>query len=87
MSTDSIKRASSILGGTVALADAAGVKPPTVSQWLTGIRRVPLERCPLIESATRGAVTVEELRPDVDWAVIRGRTPPALPSDSVREAA
>jgi DNA-binding transcriptional regulator YdaS (Cro superfamily) len=36
----------------------------------------------MIERATSGAVTVEELRPDVDWQVIRGE--PAVPG---REAA
>jgi DNA-binding transcriptional regulator YdaS (Cro superfamily) len=43
---------------------------------------VPAEWCVAIERETAGAVTVEELRPDVDWAVIRGK--PAVPG---REAA
>ncbi|MDT4679101.1 transcriptional regulator, partial [Escherichia coli] len=30
------------------------------------------ERCPAIEKATGGAVTCEELRPDIDWAYLRG---------------
>lgn len=30
-----------------------------------------------IDRESNGAVCVEELRPDVDWAVIRGRIPPA----------
>lgn len=38
-----------------------------------------------IERETAGAVTVEELRPDVDWAVIRGR--PAAPATEQERAA
>lgn len=34
--------------------------------------RVPAEHCPAIERATGGAVRCEDLRPDVDWAVLRG---------------
>jgi DNA-binding transcriptional regulator YdaS (Cro superfamily) len=32
-----------------------------------------VEQCIAIERETAGAVTVEELRPDIDWSVIRGR--------------
>ena len=71
-----------MLGGTTTLAAAAGVSAPTAGEWIGGKRRVPLVRCSMIERATSGAVTVEELRPDVDWQVIRGK--PAVPG---REAA
>lgn len=54
------------------LADEIRVPPPLISQWRTGARPVPAERCPAIERATNGAVTCEELRPDVDWAFLRG---------------
>lgn len=54
------------------LAEAIGVAPPLVSQWRTNTRQVPAERCPHIERATKGVVTCEELRPDVDWAFLRG---------------
>lgn len=54
-----------------ALADAIGVPAPLVSQWATGVRRVPAGRCPAIERATGGAVRCEDLRPDVDWSVLR----------------
>ena len=37
-----------------------------VSQWATGVKAVPTERCPEIERATSGAVTRRDLRPD-DW--------------------
>lgn len=54
------------------LAVDIGVHAALMSQWKAGIRRVPAERCPGIERATNGAVTCEELRPDVDWAYLRG---------------
>jgi DNA-binding transcriptional regulator YdaS (Cro superfamily) len=53
------------------LARALGVAPVLVSQWKTGVRPVPAERCPSIEKATSGLVRCEELRPDVDWAYLR----------------
>ena len=67
--TTSIQRASEAVGGKAALARLVGVKPPTVQQWATGARSVPIERCVAIERATKGAVTRKELRPD-DWQLI-----------------
>lgn len=48
------------------------IAPALISQWRNGVRPIPAERCPAIERATAGAVTCEDLRPDVDWAVLRG---------------
>lgn len=56
------------LGGTVAVARMTGVAPPSVTAWRS--RGIPPERCPIIERATRGAVQVEALRPDVAWSRI-----------------
>ena len=53
------------------LARKLGITPVLVSQWKTGFRRTPAERCPDIERATNGQVTCEELRPDVDWGYLR----------------
>lgn len=53
------------------LAQAVGVSQVIVSQWKTGARQVPAERCPDIERATTGQVRCEDLRPDVDWAYLR----------------
>lgn len=58
-------------GAGLQLAAAMGVSSVIVSQWKTGARAVPAERCPAIERATAGAVRCEELRPDVDWAYLR----------------
>lgn len=68
-STLSVQRASEAVGGKAALARLIGVTPPTVQQWATGARSVPIERCVAIERATKGAVTRKDLRPD-DWALI-----------------
>ena len=59
-------------GQASALGRAIGVTPVLISQWANGHRPVPAERCPAIEKATSGEVTCEELRPDVDWAYLRG---------------
>lgn len=53
------------------LSGSLGVPGALVSQWKTGARHVPAERCIEIERATNGAVRCEELRPDIDWAYLR----------------
>jgi hypothetical protein len=57
-------------GRQAALAGELGIRPPTVSDWAAGDKRVALDRCPAIERATQGAVTVEVLRPDAAWSRI-----------------
>lgn len=59
-------------GRAAALGRALDVAPVLISQWANNSRPTPAERCPAIEKATDGAVTCEELRPDVDWAYLRG---------------
>jgi DNA-binding transcriptional regulator YdaS (Cro superfamily) len=71
METSSISKARDILGGTNAFAEALGVKPPTISEWIVGKRPVPVSRCPDIERLTKGEITCELLRPDFDWAFLR----------------
>lgn len=53
-------------GRSLAIAQAVGVTPPVVSDWVTGKKGVPVERCVAIEIATGGEVTRRDLRPD-DW--------------------
>lgn len=55
-----------------AFASQIGVTQGMVHQWISGIRQVSAERCLDIEKATGGQVTCEELRPDIDWAYLRG---------------
>lgn len=65
-----IKRAAEVIGSQREMAKILGVTPGAVTQWLTA--GVPADRCPSIERMTRGAVTCEELRPDIDWGYLRG---------------
>lgn len=66
-----IERAIEKVGSATALAALLQVTPAAVGQWKSGERRVPAERCPLIERATGGQVRCEDLRPDVAWDVLR----------------
>ena len=75
---DAIKQACEALGGVTALANAIGVRAPTVSQWISGSRPIPEKRCPQIERVTEGRVRCEDLRPDVEWSVLRN-TPSSRP--------
>jgi len=66
---DPLKLAITIIGGRKKVADLFAIAPQAVSQWRIG--SVPADRCPAIERATRGIVRCEQLRPDIDWAVLR----------------
>lgn len=59
-------------GATSRLAADLQAPVSLVSEWANGTRPVPAERCIEIERITQGAVRCEELRPDVNWAVLRG---------------
>lgn len=59
-------------GGQLFIARLFGISVQAVSKWVK--KQVPAERCPEIEKATNGAVTCEDLRPDVDWAYLRRST-------------
>lgn len=74
MNTEAIRAAAAKVGGQATLARHLNVKPPVVNQWVKGLRRVPAEQCPRIESFTEGAVRCEQLRPDVAWGVLRVTT-------------
>lgn len=58
-------------GEMARLIRAMNIAQPIVSLWVSGKRRVPAERCPEIEKFTEGKVTCEELRPDVNWKILR----------------
>lgn len=70
-----IQRAVDLVGGVRALATATGVQVQVVYQWLAGDRPVPAERAPLIEQATDGRVTAEDVCPKVPWEIIRNPPP------------
>jgi DNA-binding transcriptional regulator YdaS (Cro superfamily) len=63
----------------VYLAQDLGIPAVLISQWSHGIRRIPAERCIQIEAATGGQVRCEDMRPDINWAVLRGTGP--VPTD------
>ena len=66
-----IRLAVQIHGGEAQLAHALGISRQAVHGWVHGDRRIPAERCPQIERLTAGLVRAEELRPDVEWDVLR----------------
>ncbi|WP_092956681.1 transcriptional regulator [Paracidovorax konjaci] len=74
--TPPVDRAVEIVGTQALLAAALGVSKSAVGQWKEAGRRVPAEHCPVIERLTAGAVRCEELRPDIEWSVLRGEIAP-----------
>lgn len=89
MSTDTtspILEAARIVGSRVALARLLGVTKGAVWQWEHQKSRVPAKHCPTIERATAGAVRCEDLRPDVDWAYLRGSASQTRPAASEKAA-
>lgn len=51
------------------MARSLEITPPTVNQWVKGIRPISAEQCVAIERITSGAVTRKDLRPN-DWHLI-----------------
>jgi len=87
-SQQALRRAASLLGGQAALAAALRFKSRrNVWPWFNTGRQVPAEYCPAIERVTAGAVRCEELRPDVDWHVLRSTTAPQAQQETDRAAA
>jgi DNA-binding transcriptional regulator YdaS (Cro superfamily) len=65
MNPTPIQLAIQIVGSQKVLAEALGVEPSLVSQWVTGRRPVAAHHCAAIELACGGGVQRAELRPDV----------------------
>ena len=63
MSTSPLERAILAVGSAKALAHLIGVTPMAVTQWK--VRGIPANRVRSIVDACAGAVTAEELRPDL----------------------
>ena len=70
-SEEALSKAADIVGSMQALGEQLGVTKGAVGQWKLPGRHVPAEHCPAIERITGGVVRCEDLRPDVDWQVIR----------------
>lgn len=72
-------------GRVTKLAKAIGVPPSFVSNMANGVKPVPVERCRQIEQFTQGAVTCEEMRPDLiaDFEYMRKRVAPEFAGTAV----
>ena len=57
-------------GAGKTLADQLDICPSQVYRWLSG-SKVPPVRCLQIFEVTDGLVTPEELRPDVNWRIMK----------------
>ena len=67
-----ILKAAEIIGSQVALAAMLGTSKQNISSWIRN-SRIPAEYCPDIERITNGQVSCEELRPDINWSVLRNK--------------
>ena len=83
-----------VRGRNLLLARALGIQPPTVSDWVIGKKRIPLDKVRPIETFTQGAVTRRHMRPNdylIHWpelAEAQAQTaPPAIKSIAQAEAA
>lgn len=81
----SFKQACAVVGGQSAMARLLGVSPPSVNQWIKGVRQLPAERCPAIERATRGEVLCEELRPDTGKRISAAAVLPTILSLFIKQ--
>ena len=62
------------LGGPAHLGRQLGIRGQAVSLWIRA-DRIPVDRVPQLERIARdiGApVRAEQMRPDIDWSVLRG---------------
>ncbi|WP_424404778.1 transcriptional regulator [Pasteurella sp. PK-2025] len=71
--SEAIRKAIEYCKGQDRLAKACGVKQQSVAKWLKGAK-MDTKYIERIIKATNGKVTAEEIRPDVDWAVIKGES-------------
>ena len=69
---DKIARVIEQAGGVSALASQLQVKPPTVSQWKSGGRKVSPRLALQITRLWPDLVTVHDLRPDIFGAAANG---------------
>ncbi|MEK2333644.1 helix-turn-helix domain-containing protein [Salmonella enterica] len=65
MVNKAVKAAIDSVGSQQKLADACGVKQPSVWAWLHGKKRVSAENAKRIEMATNGSVPAYLIRPDL----------------------
>lgn len=68
---DALSVAIAAVGSQRELARRLGVTASAVSQCQTGRKPIPAAWCPKIEAMTGRKVICEELRPDIQWSVLR----------------
>lgn len=71
-----LEKAIYVLGSQAEIAKRLDITPGAVSQWFNGHCPVPAMRCIQFEMATSGAVSCEDLRPDVRWVRVKDKTWP-----------
>jgi len=65
----------SVVGSQRELARRLNVTASAVNQCLNGRCQIPAAWCPQIEAITGRRVLCEELRPDIQWGVLRAPMP------------
>lgn len=79
MNTEAIRSACDIIGSQTRVAAMLGITVGAVNQWCTGRKDVPLDKAIQIEGATKGAITVEQLKPEISLTHVRnGLEKPAI---------
>ena len=68
---NAITRAIEHFGSQEKLAKALGVSQGAVSQYATGQKRPSAEVAIRLEEITQGHFKADDLRPDINWDVIR----------------
>ena len=63
------KEAIAFFGSKTALAKKLQIRPWSVHKW--NENKIPYERCLEIEDLTNGLVKADDLRPDMNWALLR----------------
>lgn len=74
-----VDKVAAVLGSQAAIAALLGVTKAAVGQWKGPDRRIPAEHCPTLERETSRLgcpVWCEQMRPDIDWAVLRLKPAP-----------
>jgi DNA-binding transcriptional regulator YdaS (Cro superfamily) len=72
INTTALEKAIAFFGSQAELAKALNRSRSHVNQWMTANKPVSIKVCPMIEKLTNGQVRAEDLRPDFDWAALRG---------------
>jgi DNA-binding transcriptional regulator YdaS (Cro superfamily) len=76
-----LKKAINKVGSQKEFVRICGVSQVAVSKWLNGVNKIGEDKAILVEQALNGFVTCEELRPDVNWSVVRKGVPPVALND------